>query len=72
MRKVKSHLMMQMIHITPNFIKGQLHFVNFCVRGCRSQKLISEFVYNDATGTADANIFSMFRYCMNIIFVFSF
>jgi hypothetical protein len=31
-------------------------------RGCRAQKLISEFTYNDVTGTADANIFSMFRF----------
>jgi hypothetical protein len=36
-------------------------FVFTMFRGCRAQKLISEFTYNDVTGTADANIFSMFR-----------
>jgi hypothetical protein len=39
---------------------AQLVFPMF--RGCRAQKLISEFTYNDVTGTADANIFSMFRF----------
>ena len=31
-------------------------------RGCRAQKLISEFTYDDAAGTADATIYSMFRW----------
>merc|ERR1719323_67832 len=31
-------------------------------RGCRAEKLISEFVYDDEKGTADATIYSMFRY----------
>ena len=30
-------------------------------RGCRVENLISEFVYDDEAGTADATIFSMFR-----------
>merc|ERR1740129_1899427 len=30
-------------------------------RGCRSQKLLSEFSYNDAQGTAEATLYSMFR-----------
>ena len=30
-------------------------------RGCRAEKLISEFVYDDEKGTADATIYSMFR-----------
>ena len=30
-------------------------------RGCRAEKLISEFVYDDEAGTADATIYSMFR-----------
>lgn len=30
-------------------------------RGCRAERLISEFVYDDAAGTAQATIFSIFR-----------
>jgi len=30
-------------------------------RGCRAQKLLSEFTYDDAAGTADATVYSMFR-----------
>lgn len=30
-------------------------------RGCRSQKLLSEFSYDDAEGTAEATLYSMFR-----------
>jgi len=30
-------------------------------RGCRGQKLLSEFSYDDSTGTADATLYSMFR-----------
>jgi len=30
-------------------------------RGCRAQRLISEFVYDDESGTAEATIFSVFR-----------
>jgi len=30
-------------------------------RGCRAQKLLSEFSYNDSAGTADATLYSMFR-----------
>jgi len=30
-------------------------------RGCRDQRLISEFRYNDASSTAEADIYSMFR-----------
>eukprot|EP00092_Neocalanus_flemingeri_P033888 GFUD01036850.1.p1 GENE.GFUD01036850.1~~GFUD01036850.1.p1 ORF type:complete len:417 (-),score=100.38 GFUD01036850.1:338-1588(-) len=30
-------------------------------RGCRTQKLISEFSYDDSAGTADATLHSMFR-----------
>jgi len=30
-------------------------------RGCRAERLISEFVYNDDAGTAEATIFSVFR-----------
>ena len=30
-------------------------------RGCRAQKLLSEFSYDDSAGTADATLYSMFR-----------
>ena len=30
-------------------------------RGCRVEKLISEFTYDQEAGTADATIYSMFR-----------
>ena len=30
-------------------------------RGCRAERLISEFVYDDAAGTAEATIYSIFR-----------
>merc|ERR1711994_385767 len=30
-------------------------------RGCRTTKLISDFTYDDAAGTAEATLFSMFR-----------
>jgi hypothetical protein len=30
-------------------------------RGCRAERLISEFTYDDAAGTAEATIFSVFR-----------
>ena len=30
-------------------------------RGCRAERLISEFEYDDSSGTAEATIFSMFR-----------
>jgi bisphosphoglycerate-independent phosphoglycerate mutase (AlkP superfamily) len=45
-----------------NFLNKITQFVFLMFRGCRAQKLISEFTYNDVTGTADANIFSMFRF----------
>ena len=31
-------------------------------RGCRTERLISEFSYNDDAGTAEATIYSMFKY----------
>merc|ERR1712038_1862578 len=30
-------------------------------RGCRTTKLISDFIYDDDAGTAEATLFSMFR-----------